>query len=138
VEGGERRGPPLVPRFGKLPGEMLIARTRDLREQGLPVAEMTIGRGGADAGEPCGLGQGEPFRAALGDELARRFHQDFLQVAMVIAAPATPVLAVRPVHVKSVYLKARRAASSGSGAIPSCRARSSRRSGNPPFRGPAA
>ena len=53
-------GPAVVPCGGKRGRETLEAAQRHLGQQRLGVAEMTIRRAGADAGQPRRFGDGEP------------------------------------------------------------------------------
>ena len=62
------------------------AALRDIGDQFVAVAIMTIGRRGADAGPARGFGEGETGRALLRDQFERRADQGFLEVAVVIAA----------------------------------------------------
>ena len=57
----------------------------DLFEDLQFAAEMPVGRGGGDAGDAAGIGEGKIFRAALLDEPSRRVDQRFAQFAVMIA-----------------------------------------------------
>ena len=65
--------------------ELLKAARGDLLEDLLFAAEMPVGRGGGDAGDAAGIGEGKVFRAALLDEPSRRVDQRFAQFAVMIA-----------------------------------------------------
>src|SRR5690606_15037114 len=86
---------------------------RDTRQQFIAVAEMTIGCGGADAGIARRFGKGEPARSLLRNQFERRFHQRFLEIAVMIATAAARMFA--PIHVNSSYMIV-----SGPSSLPSC------------------
>ena len=90
LEGRERRRDAVVPRHVELGGEALETVAGDFGEQRIAVAEMAIGRRGADAGEPRRLGEAEADRPMLLDQPARRFEQHLLQIAVVIGARPPP------------------------------------------------
>ena len=64
---------------------------------------MPVGRGGADAGHPRGVGEGEAGRALFGDQAKRRLQQRLFQIAVVVAALAA-ALVLSPAHVKGFYM----------------------------------
>ena len=84
---GERARPALVPGGGQALLEVLEAALGDVGHQRVAVAEMAVGRGRADAGLARGLGEGEPRRSLLGNEIQRRADQRLAQVAVMVAAP---------------------------------------------------
>jgi hypothetical protein len=55
--------------------EALEAAPRHVGHQGVAVAEMPIGGGGADARCSCRLGKGETGRALFGDQVERGIDQ---------------------------------------------------------------
>ena len=59
LEGTQRIGAAVVPGGGQRGGEAVEAAQGDLGQQRLGVAEMAVGRGGADAGQARRLGDGE-------------------------------------------------------------------------------
>ena len=101
-EGRERRGNAIVPGRVELGGEAGEAIAGDLGEQRVAVAEMAVGRRGADAGKPRRLGETEPDRPMLLDELAGGLEQDLFQVAVVIGARPALIIGA---HVKGFYMK---------------------------------
>ena len=70
-----------------------------LGQQFVAVAKMPVGRRRADAGHARGIGEGEPGRALLRDQVERRLQQRLLQIAVVIAALGA-ALVLAPAHVK--------------------------------------
>ena len=67
--------------------EALEAALGNIGHQRVAIAEVAVGRGRADAGLARGLGEGEPRRALLGNQIERSVDQRFAQVAVMIAAP---------------------------------------------------
>src|SRR5262245_782628 len=110
AESRKRRGDAVVPGDVEAGGKAFETGARHLGEKRIAVAEMAVGRGGADPGKPRRLGQAEARGPVLLDQLARRFEQHLTQVAVVIGMRAPP--AVRGTHVKSFYMKPLAAASS--------------------------
>ena len=97
LECGERARPALVPGSGETLLEALEAAPGDVGHQRVAVAEMPVGRGWTHAGSARGLGEGEPRRALLGDEVEGGADQRLAQVAVVIAAPPAAAVAM-PAH----------------------------------------
>jgi hypothetical protein len=87
----------------------LEAVAGELGKKRIAVAKVPVGCGGADAGEPRGLGEAEAGRAVLLDQIARRLEQDLLQIAVVIGARPVPALIVGA-HVRGFYMKGPNAA----------------------------
>ena len=83
--------------------ELLEAALGDRGQQFIAIAEMPVGRGGADAGHPRGVGKGETGRAFFGDQAKRRLQQRLFQIAVVVAALAA-ALFLAPAHVKGFYM----------------------------------
>ena len=90
LEGRERRRHAVVPRHVEPRGEALEAVPGDLGQQRVTIAEVPIGRGGADPGEPRRFGEAETRGPILLDQLARRFEQHLFEVAMMIGAGPAP------------------------------------------------
>src|SRR5439155_14884091 len=86
--------------------ELLETALGDARQQLVAVAKMAIGRGGADAGHARGIGEGEPGRALLRDQVERCLQQRLLQIAVMIAALGAALipLILVPAHVKDSYM----------------------------------
>src|ERR1700722_16322752 len=64
---------------------------------------MPVGRGGADASQPRGVGEGEPGRPPLPGQPQRRPPPGLFQIAVMIAARGA-ALFLAPAHVKDVYM----------------------------------
>src|SRR5262249_6788382 len=77
---------------------------RAVRDQGLPVAVMPIGRGRADPGGAGGFREGEAGETALGNEVECRPDQRLAQIAVMITAPARRRPVSRPAHVRISYM----------------------------------
>src|SRR5262249_18399435 len=103
-EGGERGRAPAVPGTLELGAEQVEALARDVRDQGLPVAVMPIGRGRADPGGAGGFREGEAGETALGNEVECRPDQRLAQIAVMITAPARRRPVSRPAHVRISYM----------------------------------
>src|SRR6185437_2734782 len=73
-------------------------------EQILGVAEMTVGRGRTDTGEPRGLGDGEAGGPLLGNQMERRIEQRLAQIAVMVTAPLIVAAWSRPAHVNVFYI----------------------------------
>ena len=86
LEGGDGVGAAVVPGLRQQRLELLEAALRDPGQQFVAVAEMPVGRGGADAGHARGIGEGEAGRALLGDQVERCLQQRLFQIAVMIAA----------------------------------------------------
>ena len=106
--------PAFVPGRGELLLEALEAALGDIGHQRVAIAEMPVGRRGADAGLARGFGKREAGGALFGDQIERGLDQGFPQVAMVIAAP--PAAAV-PVPAHGVAFSSNRAAAHRSRAV---------------------
>ena len=92
-----RIGPAAPPGILELGGKTLETLPRDLGNQRVAVTEMTIRGRGTYPGSTRDLGEGEPGRTALGDQLERGLHQGFAQVPVMIAFALPPSPAA---HVK--------------------------------------
>jgi len=104
LEGGDGVGTPVVPGFRQRRLELLEAALGDAGEQLVAVAEVTVRRGGADAGHARGIGKGKAGRALLPDQVERGLQQRFAQIAVMIAALAALILVFAPAHVKDFYM----------------------------------
>src|SRR5262249_59486688 len=114
VERREWVRPAVVPGAHECGRELLEAAQCHARKQFVPVAEVAIGRGRADARPTRGLCEGEACRAFLGDQFERGAQQRFLEVAMVVAAlPSPAALPIVPAHVKIVYIERRESSIAG-------------------------
>ena len=91
-----------MPCFIEVIRKTLEAKARNLGHQLLAVAEMTIGRRGADACGTGGLGNREAGRSLLTDKAQRALDERLSQIAMMISA--TPRAAMLPIHVKKIYM----------------------------------
>jgi hypothetical protein len=69
---------------------VLEATPGNVAEQLLAVAEVPVARGGADAGEPGRVGEGEAARPLVADQSQRGPDQRLPQIAAMIFAGARP------------------------------------------------
>ena len=72
LEGGLRIGTALIPGLLEIFREEPKTTDRNIGQKLIAIAEMTIRRGGTDAGHPRRVGKGEAGRAFLGDQAERR------------------------------------------------------------------
>ena len=84
---------------------LLEAALRDTGDQFVTVAEMPVGRGGADTDRAGHFGETKAGRSKLGDQIQGSLYQGLAQIAVMIAAPAAA--AFRFTHVKVYYMSGR-------------------------------
>src|SRR5262249_2593183 len=98
LEGDKGIGPALAPGTVQAFFEQFEAAARDIGEQCLAVAEMPVRGRRTNPGRASGVGEGEPTRPLLGDQVERGADQGLAQIAVVIAAPPGPMVVSRPTH----------------------------------------
>ena len=91
LEGAIGVGPAVVPGAAQRALEQLEAAPGDVGEQRVAVAEMPVRRRRADPGPARRVGEGEPGRSLLRDQVERGADQRLAQIAVMIAAPRVSV-----------------------------------------------
>src|SRR5262249_58457195 len=104
LEGGERRGAPVIPGACELGAEALESLARDVGDEILAVAIVPVGCGRAHSRGARRLREGEARQPALGDEIERRPDQRLAQIAVMIAAPAWRWAMSRPAPGRISYM----------------------------------
>src|SRR5262249_46460287 len=90
---------PVIPGLGERRSELREAAQRYVRQKLVAIAKMPVRSRGTDASGTRRFSKCEPGGALLGDQVERRLHQGFLEVAVVIAARSR-----FPAHVNSFYM----------------------------------
>src|SRR5438477_6632193 len=80
--------------------EQFEAAARHIGEQCLAVAKMPVGSRRADPGRARRIGEGEPRRPFLGNQVERGADQRLAQIAVVIAATPGGLIVSRPAHAR--------------------------------------